>query len=103
MDRRALDPGLVSRLDPAVIARYGTSQCASFLKSVKLPGLRWTVVSETGPAGWTWTTDGSSTRIPSTYTLAVRQTLAGRTTRLSIHLAIRDGRLSYFADCGRPL
>jgi hypothetical protein len=94
---------LAERLDPAVIERYGKQQCMAFLRSVRLPSLRSSVRSERGPASWTWVTDRRSTVIPSTYTLSVDEVYRGARRHIPIHIAIRDGRLSWFADCGRPL
>jgi hypothetical protein len=47
--------------------------------------------------------DAKTTRIPAAYSLAVDRTASGTTTRISMHISIRSGRLAFFVDCGRPL
>ncbi len=91
----------VDRLDPAVIKRYGANQCESFLGSLHQPTLAYTIRSQDGPTSWKYASDGRTTRILSTYVLAVDRTEDGVTTPITMHLGVRSGRLTFFSDCGR--
>jgi hypothetical protein len=94
---------LVGLLDPAVIARYGVHQCASYLGSIREPTLSYVVRSTIGPVPWTYASDGRSTVIPTVYSLGVDRTQHGATDRVTVHIGIRAGSLTFFADCGTPL
>lgn len=93
---------LFGRLNPAVIDRYGATQCRSFVQTIVHPTQTFAVLSVSGPAPWNWATDGLTTRIGSVYVLTVDRTLDGNTTREQTHLAISGDHLTWFTDCGTP-
>lgn len=103
---------LIARLHPAVIERYGDAACrVSINRQAPDPGWKITVekVSELGL--YEYASDGLSTMINSAYTVtAVRESksqVQGQTgtsqTTSDIHLALVDGKLRWFSDCGEPL
>ena len=95
---------LLARLHPAEIQRYGLAQCANKVKTVRNQYVSFAFVSATGPAPYTWTTDGRSTVIPDTYTVTVQRTLNVPGVTTKIHLTLIDGLWHYFAlSCGKPL
>jgi hypothetical protein len=93
---------LVGRLDPAVLKRYGKDQCQEYLAAQVVPTLGYAIVAQAGPAPWRYVSDGQTKRVPFVYTLSVDRTADGATERVAMHLGLRSGRLTFFADCGVP-
>jgi hypothetical protein len=93
---------LFDRLDPAVIARYGTAQCQAYVPELFDPNASLQLVKVTGPATFDYATDGRSTQVQGVYTFTVQGTVAGRTGTRDYHLALVNGRYRIFVDCGTP-
>lgn len=103
---------LVARLHPSTIERYGEAVCRESVKR-QTPDPGWTIrvkkVSELGL--YDYTSDQLSTVVNGVYTVtAVRQTgLASQTGQKSppaesdIHLALVEGKVRWFSDCGAAL
>lgn len=100
---------VAANLGGAVIDRYGVAQCEEYLASRDpSPEQRFEIVSVTGPAPWDYVTDGLTTTVPGTWTLASRVTgpnASGEvTTRdADLHVQVADGMVFWFTDCGTPL
>lgn len=104
---------LVARLHPAVIERYGEAACrVSINRQAPDPVWKLTVekVSELGL--YEYRSDGHSTMINSAYTVTAFRTSSNQTQGQSgpaaggtsdIHLALVEGKLRWFSDCGDPL
>lgn len=103
---------LVARLHPAPIERYGEAACRESIKR-QTPDPGWTItvkkVSELGL--YDYTSDQLSTVVNGVYTVtAVRQTGRGSQTgqesppvESDIHLALVEGKVRWFSDCGTAL
>ena len=95
---------LAAALNPEVYVRYGEEACLSRLPQfIEMnPNIQFVKVLSFG--SWDYASDGVSTAIPDTYTVAVNQTVDGERQRLEGHFALipgkLDGSLSFFADCG---
>jgi hypothetical protein len=95
------DAYLNGRLHPAVIDRYGASQCTKHVSTFGPdPSAQWTVVTVNGPAPWSWVTDSLTTVIPDTRTVTVDEPSTGQR---DLHFAPSDGTWRWFLDCGKPL
>jgi hypothetical protein len=93
---------LASALDPAVVARYGEAQCRSDLAAVAADPTANFAVKDfgSGPQPYTYTSDGQSTAVPNTYTLAVIRTANGVTQDSTLHLSVdSSGSVHWFTDC----
>lgn len=91
---------LDGRLHPAVIERYGATQCQHHISGFQPDqSAPWQVTSVAGPAPWTWTTDGIQTVIPDAWTVAVQEPGTGQR---DLHFAPADGTWRWFLDCGSP-
>jgi hypothetical protein len=100
---------LVDELHQAVIDRYGLKACRTELSAVATdPSYAVEVVSVEGPAAWDYTTDGRTTTIPTALTVnavvtsSVAVSPAPTTVPRVIHLALVDGAIRWFTDCGSP-
>jgi len=94
---------LVSRMHPAVIARYGAAQCRAFAPQLVDATASLHLVSIAGPASFDYTSDGLTTTVPDTFTFTVDGTAAGRSGPREFHFAVSGGQLRLFADCGDPV
>jgi hypothetical protein len=94
---------LYPRLDPAVLARYGSAQCQAATATFKDPSLALHLVSVSGPAAYAYESDGHSVSVPNVYTLHVTGTEDNQPVTRDIHLALLDHRFRIFTDCGTPL
>ena len=95
---------LYERLHPAVVDRYGDTACRAYVGAIQRP-LAATEVLGTDPAtaAWSWETDGRSTEIPDALGLRLRRTEDGSTyTESDVHVALVDGEVRWFTDCGTP-
>jgi phage-related baseplate assembly protein len=87
---------LYDRLDPAVIARFGTAECRAAVANLHpLAGERLLAVGPTG--NYRFTTSGHSTVVPDVTEFTVQDPAAGV---VHLHFALIDGRYHYFTDCG---
>ena len=103
---------LLARLHPASIERYGEAACTESIKR-QSPDPGWTItvkkVSDLGV--YDYASDALSTVVNGVYTVTViRET--GRPSQTGqesppaesdIHLALVEGKLRWFSDCGTPL
>ena len=94
---------LAERAHPAVIARYGTAQCATFVAQLVDPSIDLHIVSVSGPGPFDYASDGKSTVVPDTYVFHVDGTASNSPGPRDYHLALVDGRFRLFVDCGTPL
>jgi hypothetical protein len=95
---------LVPRLHPEVIARYGEAACRASLGAIEPDATYAVSVRSIGPlATWDWVSDGRTTPIPNTVTVAVDLVRAGARSAAEFHFAFVDGQLRWFSDCGAPL
>jgi len=94
---------LFDRTDPAVIARYGATQCRQFVPELVDPTQQLRLISVTGPETWKYVSDGLSASISDTYVFHVDGTATGLSGPRDYHFALVDGRYRLFADCGTPV
>jgi hypothetical protein len=91
---------LFDRLHPLVFDRYGERQCRRHINGfAPNPGAQWTVVTSSGPAPWSWETDGLSTTVGDTWTVTLDEPGTGQR---DVHFAPADGKWRWFLDCGDP-
>ncbi|MFI5054449.1 MAG: hypothetical protein ACHQDE_08820, partial [Acidimicrobiia bacterium] len=55
------------------------------------------------PAAWDWTTDGKTSSIPDVWTVDATVSSGTTSAAQSLHVAIVDGQVTWFTDCGTPL
>jgi hypothetical protein len=91
---------LVGRLNPAVVARYGSAQCLGALAGARDPSAMFTVKQVGDPADFDWTTDGKTVRIPDTLTVTVDRVERGVPEPATLHIARVGGQLTWLVDCG---
>lgn len=94
---------LVSRLNPAVIARYGSAQCLGALAGARDPSATFTVKQVSDPVDFDWTTDGKTISIAETVTVDVDRVQRGVADSASLHLVEVGGRFTWLVDCGSPI
>lgn len=94
---------LAARIHPAVIARYGTAQCTTALRSLRDPTQQLRLVNTTGPIQYAYVSDGLSSTVTDTYVFHVDGTAAGQTGPRDYHFALEGGTFHLFLDCGTPL
>lgn len=93
---------LLSRLHPAVITLYGQQQCETYTATLTDPSRAYRFTSVSAPGPYAYSPDGRSIQIPDVLTVRVRQTAYGQRTTGPIHLAVVDGTVRWFTDCGTP-
>ena len=93
---------LVGRLNPAVVARYGSAQCLGALAGARDPSATFTVKQVSDPADFDWTTDGKTVVIPDTLTVDVDRVVRGVAESATVHIARVNGQLTWLVDCGIP-
>lgn len=90
-------------LHPAVFARYGVDRCAAEMATRSAdPSYAIVVLEVQAPAPWPYETDGLSTVIADAITVRARVTAQAATTERDLHVAIVDGAVRWFTDCGSP-
>lgn len=94
---------LVPLLHPATIERYGEPACRTYLGGLADPTLDIEVASVTGPDPWDYVTDDLTTTIPDTWTVQAAFTSQGTTSDRELHVALVNGEVRWFTDCGTPL
>ena len=93
---------LTRSLDPAVLGRYGESQCRADIAAVPAdPTANFVLKGFTsGPEPFTYTSDGQSAVVSNTYDVAVSRTATGSTADSSLHLSVdASGAVHWFTDC----
>jgi len=91
---------LVSRLNPAVIERFGVDACRANLTFTPDPTAAFTVKSVTGPQPYDYNTDTRTTTVPNTLFVDVDQVGGGSTQAVTVHLTPVNGQLTWFRNCG---
>ncbi len=94
---------LMSVLHPATIARYGLAACQAQLGSLDDPTYDVIVHGVLSPAAWDYTTDGLTTPIPDAIAVSASVTANGATETRELHVAMVDGEVRWFTDCGTPI
>lgn len=94
---------LIALLHPATLERYGQAACEANLGSLEDPAFDIVVSSVDAPADWAYVTDERTTTIPSAWTVHATFTSQGETSERELHVAMVDGELRWFTDCGTPL
>ena len=95
---------LFGRLHPAVVERYGEPACRTYLGGFRFPAAAVQVLSsDAATAVWAWDTDGRSSPIADAVGVRLRRTEDGATfTESDAHVALVDGEIRWFTDCGTP-
>jgi hypothetical protein len=93
----------LSRLNPAVIARYGEQQCRDFLAGQQDTTRQDKVTKVGTPEPFEYASDNQSATVAGSLPVQVRETNRGKKGDRNIHLARVNGQLTYFIDCGQPV
>ncbi len=99
---RADSDVLIERLNPAVVDRYGASQCQAYVESVAGEGLEGTLLSTSEVDSWDYTTDDLTTTVAGVIAAELERTINGQTLPQTTHWQAVDGRYTWFTDCGSP-
>ena len=91
---------LVSRLNPAVIERFGVDACRANLTFTPDPTAAFTVKSVSEPQPYDFKTDTRTTTVPNTLFVDVDQVGGGSTQAVTVHLTPLNGQLTWFRNCG---
>lgn len=94
---------LFDLLHPAVLERYGDEQCRSYLAGAGDETLDIEVLGSAPPEPWTWELDGASTEIDPAIAVDIRLSAGEASVEQEAHLAVADGRMRWFTDCGDPV
>jgi len=94
---------LFDRLHPEVLARYGAEVCRAHVAKFVDTTSTFTVRSVSAPGAYSWETDGRSTQVAGTLTVAVERTSAGERSEAEVHVTPVDGTVRWFTDCGEPI
>lgn len=95
-------PTLFDLLHPAVLDRYGAEQCRDYLADAGDESISIEVLGMDAPAPWTWELDGVSTEIAPAIAVTIRLSVGDASVEQEAHLAVADGALRWFTDCGDP-
>jgi len=91
---------ILTRLNPAVIARYGVGACRTIVATYTDPTAAFSVQSTSSPADYTYTAAGVTSVIPNTITAQVTFTKKGQPMPLTVHLSRTNaGKLTWYTDC----
>lgn len=90
---------LYDRLDPAVISRFGATQCRAWVAHLQPVG-SFQLVDVSNPEVFVYTSDGVSTSVPNVEVFTARSTTSGTQ---HFHFALIAGRFHWFTDCGTPI
>jgi len=90
---------LLQRLNPAVIERYGTPLCRGYLSTLHDPTRRIVIQHVGKPAPFVYASEGASTTVPKTLTIAVKMTFEGRPSTQTVHIALRGTHYTWFTMC----
>ncbi len=91
---------LVGRLNPAVVARYGSAQCLGTLAGARDASATFTVKSVSDPTLFDWTTDDKTVAVPDTLAVEVDRVVRGVPGSTTVHIARVGGQLTWLVDCG---
>lgn len=94
---------LVARLNPAVVARYGSAQCLGTLAGARDTSATFTVQQVSDPADFDWTTDGKTISLAETVTVDVDRVQRGVPSTASLHIVEVNGQFTWLVDCGTPI
>jgi hypothetical protein len=94
---------LTARLDPAVIDRYGSSECGRAVRKLADPTEALRLVGVSGPTTYAYTSDGRTTTVADTYVFHVAGTAGGTTGPRDYHFSLSGGTFHLFLDCGTPV
>jgi hypothetical protein len=94
------DEYLFGHLHPATIERYGEQSCRAYVAGIE-GAVNWEILGSSGPAPWSYETDGLATTIDDAWTVTVRQPGAEPEVR-DVHYAQANGTWRWFTDCGDP-
>jgi hypothetical protein len=95
---------LLDRLHPVVLDLYGRQQCRAAVASLPTdPSFGVRVRSVRGPESYEFAPDGQSVTVDDAFTLTLAFTSTEGTSRQEGHLALIDGEMRWFTDCGDPL
>jgi hypothetical protein len=91
---------LFEHLHPLVVDRYGASVCRAFVDSL-VKGDSVVQLLAIGPSEpFTWIADGLTTPIEQGVAVRVRGGPPGRSIEADDHVAVVDGTVRWFTDCG---
>jgi hypothetical protein len=94
---------LAALLHPATIERYGRDACVQSLGQLNDPTFDVIVHGVGPPAPWDYATDGVTTTIPDALAVEATVTANGATEARELHVAIVEGEVRWFTDCGTPI
>jgi hypothetical protein len=95
---------LLDRLHPVVLDLYGRRQCRAAAASIPQdPSFEARVRDVTGPEPYEYAPDGESITVKDAFTVALTFSTDEGTSRQDGHLALVEGEMRWFTDCGDPL
>jgi hypothetical protein len=94
---------LVAILHPATLERYGEAACRTQLGGLDDPAFDVVVRGVRPLAAWDYTTDERTTTISGAWAVDADLTANGTTETRELHVALVDGEVRWFTDCGTPL
>ncbi len=96
---------LLARLNGAVIKRFGTAECRSYLAASKDPTASYTVLSVGRAGPYVYATNGKKVVVNNVVPVRVSAVRHGATVRTTMHLAQSGHPVAYswFANCGQKL
>jgi hypothetical protein len=93
---------LFAHLHPAVVTRYGATQCQQYLTTLDRNVRREVRSSPSAPGTYAYASDGQTTIVPNVLAVAVDLVAPDTTQRVALHTALVDGTYRWFTDCGTP-
>lgn len=96
---------LLARLNGAVIKRFGTAECRSYLAASKDPTASYTVLSVGRARPFVYATNGRSVVVENVVPVTARAVRHGATVRTTVNLAESGHPVAYswFANCGQKV
>jgi hypothetical protein len=96
---------LLARLNGAVIRRFGTAECRSYLAASKDPTASYTVLSVGRAGPFVYVMKGKRVVVENVVPVRVRAVRHGATVRTTVHLAEsgHPATYSWFANCGQKV
>lgn len=90
---------LFSRLNPAVIERYGRALCQGYMLTEKDTSAKFIVRHVGASEPFEYASDGQSTTVPRTRAVRVTRTRDGSKVDETIHIALDGRRQTWFTAC----
>lgn len=91
---------MLSRLNPVVIAGFGSLACRTAVATYTDPTAAFAIQSTSSPSDYTYTAAGVTTVIPDTIALKAIFTHQGQPNPVTVHLSrTRSGVLTWYTDC----